>query len=160
MPLIAAQSGVLGKSLKHLCLLHRVLSCVVSFMHHRIIVYSAASVAPAPPTMNGKASPQLVISSNNAGMQLLPNKSTLFASSTPGSGSSSPQPHHQSPSFNSSPGSNSNTPSPVPPKPTINYGKPNVAPKPPGMTVQLPGNGANAPARPTVARHQSMRSPR
>lgn len=101
--------------------------------------------------MNGKASPQLVIP-NNTGIQLLPNKSTLFASSSP-----QPQQQPQSPSFNMSGNSAS---SPVPPKPTINYGKPNLAPKPPGMTVQVPGNGTNAPARPTVARHQSMRSPR
>uniref|UniRef100_A0A8W7P281 WH2 domain-containing protein n=1 Tax=Anopheles coluzzii TaxID=1518534 RepID=A0A8W7P281_ANOCL len=49
---------------------------------------------------------------------------------------------------------------PVAPKPVPNYGKPNLAPKPPGM--QLGGTAADGGSgtRPTVSRHQSMRSPR
>lgn len=116
---------------------------------------TSASASSSPTPLNGKASPQLVIP-NNTGMSLLPNKSTLF-SSTP---TPQPQSSPQSPSF--SIGSNSSS-SPNPPplsslsstKPVINHGKPNLAPKPPGM-IPLVGNGT----RSSVARHQSMRSPR
>ncbi|KFB40707.1 AGAP001886-PA-like protein [Anopheles sinensis] len=50
-------------------------------------------------------------------------------------------------------------------KPVPNYGKPNLAPKPPGMQLAMAGEGGqsgggNAATRPTVSRHQSMRSPR
>uniref|UniRef100_A0A336MI93 CSON012699 protein n=1 Tax=Culicoides sonorensis TaxID=179676 RepID=A0A336MI93_CULSO len=122
----------------------------------------SASASSSPTPLNGKASPQLVIP-NNTGMSLLPNKSTLFSSST---GTPQPQVSPQSPSFsinsNSSHLSNSSSSSPAPPplplsstKPVINHGKPNLAPKPPGMVPNV-GNGT----RPIVARHQSMRSPR
>lgn len=114
---------------------------------------TCASASSSPTPLNGKASPQLVIP-NNTGMSILPNKSTLF-SSTP-----QPQTSPQSPSF--SIGSNSSAPSSSPnphsqssTKPVINHGKPNLAPKPPGMVPVL-GNGT----RSSVARHQSMRSPR
>lgn len=53
-------------------------------------------------------------------------------------------------------------------KPVPNYGKPNLAPKPPGMqSLQLslalpsqPATGRNSNGRPTVARHHSMKTPR
>lgn len=116
---------------------------------------TSASASSSPTPLNGKASPQLVIP-NNTGMSLLPNKSTLF-SSTP---TPQPQTSPQSPSFSigsnsSAPSSSPNLPSLSSTKPVINHGKPNLAPKPPGM-VPMVGNGT----RSSVARHQSMRSPR
>ncbi|XP_063708201.1 uncharacterized protein LOC134836867 isoform X2 [Culicoides brevitarsis] len=109
----------------------------------------SASASSSPVSMNEKASPQLVIPSST-GMAILPNKSTLF-SSTPTTESS------QAPSFNinSNIMSNTSVPSQNNVKPIVNHGKPNLAPKPPNM-VPPTGNGS----RGSVARHQSMRSPR
>lgn len=63
-----------------------------------------------------------------------PNKSTLFGSS------------------NSNSSSSNLTPTP-PCKPILNHGKPNCAPKPPGIQLAVK-------EKPTVARHHSMKSPR
>uniref|UniRef100_A0A182SUS1 WH2 domain-containing protein n=1 Tax=Anopheles maculatus TaxID=74869 RepID=A0A182SUS1_9DIPT len=49
---------------------------------------------------------------------------------------------------------------PVAPKPVPNYGKPNLAPKPPGMQLGGTAGDGGSTTRPTVSRHQSMRSPR
>lgn len=137
------------------------------FLCFLVSIYSPASFTS---TSNGKPAaplPSIVIPNNSNNGQLIPNKSTLFATQSPQSQSPQPQSpiinhHHHQQQHQSS--------SPTPPKPVINHGKPNLAPKPPGMVFppNAPTNGigsnnnnaSGAPARPTVARHQSMRSPR
>lgn len=109
---------------------------------------SQAPSTPSPSTTNGPTSSS--VTSPVGGISLLPNKSTLFGG-TGGNGSS---------------GNSSASGSPVPPqttKPTINYGKPNLAPKPPGMQLNTSGGGGTAGSganRNMVGRHHSMRSPR
>ncbi|ALC42793.1 Vrp1, partial [Drosophila busckii] len=81
---------------------------------------------------------------------LAPNKSTLFGGSAVGNGvgnSNSPTPASASTSIAQQQQL----------KPAIGHGKPNFAPKPPGLQQMALANGHQ---RPVVARHHSMKSPR
>lgn len=112
-------------------------------------VSSQAPSTPSPSPSNGPTS--AAVTSPLGSLSVLPNKSTLFG----GSGSSNSN-------------SNSLTGSPQPPavpqtqpspKPVPNHGKPNLAPKPPGMQLNTSvASNNNGSGR--VARHHSMRSPR
>lgn len=104
---------------------------------------SQAPSTPSPSPSNGPVSP--AVTSPIGSLSILPNKSTLFGGSSNSSSSGSPQPP------------------PVPqtlpsPKPVPNHGKPNLAPKPPGMQFNTSVASNNGSSR--VARHHSMRSPR
>uniref|UniRef100_A0A182K9K4 WH2 domain-containing protein n=1 Tax=Anopheles christyi TaxID=43041 RepID=A0A182K9K4_9DIPT len=103
---------------------------------------TAASAATTSPTNNA-----------TGGSAPIPNRSALFGGNT------------TPPTVAGSVMGNGSVPTvaavPVAPKPVPNYGKPNLAPKPPGMQLGggTAGDGGSA-TRPTVSRHQSMRSPR
>lgn len=100
---------------------------------------SQKSQAPStPPSSSPSNGPTSAVTSPIGSLSVLPNKSTLFG------GSSSPAP---------------SVPQTQPsPKPVPNHGKPNLAPKPPGMQLNTSVTNSNNNGR--VARHHSMRSPR
>lgn len=104
------------------------------------------------PTTNG-----ISISSNTV---IAPNKSSLFNNMS--------QPSTNASVDRESSSSNSSLNSTQQMKPVPNHGKPNCAPKPPGIQQIISaknGNngtsvGSNGTGRPTVARHHSMKTPR
>lgn len=103
---------------------------------------------------NNDRSSSLVSSSAASGSlrSLAPNKSTLFGGNT-GGGVNSSSNSSTSPSASASPSPPTKSPLPAM-KP--HHGKPNFAPKPPGLQQLAIANGQ----RPAVARHHSMKSPR
>jgi len=104
-------------------------------------------------------------SSTGSVRNLAPNKSTLFGGSSGSSSGSSSGGGYASVHKSSPPSTADSTPSvtPTPPplqlpmKPAISFGKPNFAPKPPGLNQLAMANGQQ---RPAVTRHHSMKSPR
>lgn len=108
------------------------------------------------PSTNG-----ISISSNTV---IAPNKSSLFNNSSPTTNVSVDRDSNSSiSSLNNSSNSTQQQLKPVP-----NHGKPNCAPKPPGIQQIIAAkngnngnsNGSNGTGRPTVARHHSMKTPR
>ncbi|XP_037051851.1 WAS/WASL-interacting protein family member 2 isoform X2 [Bradysia coprophila] len=103
------------------------------------------------PTTNG-----ISLNSNTV---VAPNKSSLFSNMSQTTTTNDRESNSSISSLNS----NSNSTKPVP-----NHGKPNCAPKPPGIQQIIAAkggnngstNGSNGTGRPTVARHHSMKSPR
>lgn len=119
---------------------------------------SQAPSTPSPSASNGPAS-AVTSPAGSIHSSVLPNKSTLFGGGGGGGGGGS--------SGNSSASGSPVPPPPVPQtvKPVPNYGKPNLAPKPPGMQLNTSlgsssGGSSNGPNRNMVGRHHSMRSPR
>lgn len=113
---------------------------------------------------NSSSSSSLLVTSTVASggslRNLAPNRSTLFGSgANSGSGSAGNNSYNSNSVDTTSP-SASASPSPPTksPLPTLkpNHGKPNFAPKPPGLQKLALANGQ----RPGVARHHSMKSPR
>lgn len=113
---------------------------------------------------HNNSSSSLVASSATSGSlrSLAPNKSTLFGNNAVGQGSGgggnganiNSTGNSTSPSASASP--SPPTKSPLLPSMKPNHGKPNFAPKPPGLQQLAMANGQ----RPAVARHHSMKSPR
>ncbi len=113
------------------------------------------------PTTNG-----ISISSNTI---IAPNKSSLFNNMSQTTNVSSSSTSSVDRESNSSISSLNNTSSSTQQlKPVPNHGKPNCAPKPPGIQQIIAAkngsngttNGSNGTGRPTVARHHSMKTPR
>lgn len=104
-------------------------------------------------------------SSTGSLRNLAPNKSTLFGGGGGATSSGSVSGEGYASVQKSSPPSTA-TPTPTLPsapqqqhttKPAISFGKPNFAPKPPGLQQLALANGQQ---RPAVTRHHSMKSPR
>lgn len=107
------------------------------------------------PTTNG-----ISISSNTV---IAPNKSSLFNNMSQTTNTSVDRDSNSSISSLNNTSNSSQQLKPVP-----NHGKPNCAPKPPGIQQIISAkngnngnsNGSNGTGRPTVARHHSMKTPR
>lgn len=125
------------------------------FLNQLSIPHTFSHSTSLSPTTNG-----ISISSNTV---IAPNKSSLFNNVSHTTNASVDR---ESISSNSSLNNTSNSTQQL--KPVPNHGKPNCAPKPPGIQQIIAAksgnngssNGSNGTGRPTVARHHSMKTPR